>query len=138
MPKLSDDPFHCRWCELEARAAANPQADPPAPTARRWEFEPDPEEIGDEPVDVLGAFRVGDCVTLTRLPAGLLEEIDRAERADYESLVGDRFEIWSLQTPNVVTIARNHDGPGGEQGWDCFTMPLELLEPAEWDDEPGA
>lgn len=144
MPRLADDPrFHCRWCEGEARAAEKRPRDQAESIADHpWEFEPDEEDIVYECVDTLGPFRRGDCVRLTRLPAGMLEDLDEDERPDFESLVGDTFEIVAMMAPNIVDIARNCRGPNGEEGtgewgWEVFTMPLELLEPGEWDPEPG-
>ncbi len=135
---LPAEHFDCPWCEAEARARVS--AGDPAPHP----FDPEPaaplcdehEEEDWEFVEELGAFRVHDCVRLTALPEGLLEELDEWERPDYLALIGERFEIMCMQRPNIVQIWCERAGPNGEQGWEAFTMPLELLEPAEWDPEP--
>jgi hypothetical protein len=94
------------------------------------------EEEDWEFVDELGPFRIHDCVRLTALPEGLLEDLDEWERPDYLALVGERFEIMCMRRPNIVQIWHDCLGPHGEPMSEGFTMPLELLEAAEWDPEP--
>ena len=138
MTEHTDDPaLHCRWCEELARTGHDAGAEAPEPPCNhRWEFEPEDHEIEYECVETLRGFSVGDCVRLARFPAGMLEELSPEERLDFESLVGDRFEIAAMMRPNIVNLARHCPGPNGEPGWETFTMPLELLEHAEWDPEP--
>lgn len=134
---------HCRWCEEEARAreAAACQTETAEAAEARHpaalpQLDVDAPEPDYECVKSLGPFKVGDCVRLTALPEGLLEELDEWERPEYEAQVGQCFEIVAMMPPNIVDIACDCPGPNGEWGWEVFTMPLELLEAAEWDPEP--
>lgn len=130
--------FDCPWCEAEARARANGDHPAPHPFEREPTTQPcdEPDEEDWEFVEELEGFRVHDCVRLTALPEGLLEELDEWERPDYLALIGERFEIMSMQRPNIIQIWCERPGPNGEPGWEAFTVPLELLERAEWDPEP--
>ncbi len=83
----------------------------------------------------LAGFAVGECARLIALPADI-RSLPRRERREYQALIGERFEIFALFAPDEVQLARECPGPGGEPGFEVFTMPIDCIEPAEFDPDP--
>ena len=98
------------------------------PPARRDEAD------DDAWCDELAGFRRGECARLVRLPRDI-RRLPRRERREYQALIGECFEIWGLFWPDEVHLARQIESENGLPAIDVFIMPIDCIEPAEWDAE---
>lgn len=93
--------------------------------------EDDSEE--DYYCETLDGFTRGECARLVRLPRDI-RKLPRRERRLFRSLIGERFEIWALsRIDREVHLARDFESEQGERGIEVFVVPIECIEPAEWD-----